>query len=119
MFFDDLDVATLRGLEHCGSKPLQPPRIVAWSSCYRAAGILAAPPFLSVQPALDRFSHGTRRASNLFIGFIDGSSPEVEREAKSRYCLQGQVRTLKVRPRMHPALFHVFEACDSPNRGTW
>ncbi|MBU1672199.1 MAG: transposase [Actinobacteria bacterium] len=85
----------------------------AWSSYSAIAGILAPPPFLSVQPVLDRFSHDTRRARNLFIDFIDGSSPEVESDVKARYYLQEPVRTIKARRRMRPALSEIFEDCDS------
>ncbi len=85
----------------------------AWSSYNATAGILAPLPFLSVQPVLERFSHDTRRARNLFIDFIDGSSLELERDVKSRYYLQEPVRTIKARPRTRPVLSEIFEGCDS------
>ena len=84
----------------------------AWSSYNATAGILPSPPFLSVQPLLDRFSYDTRRARNLYIDFIDGSSPEIEREVKSRYYLQEQVRTIKARPRLRPVLLDIFDGCE-------
>ncbi|MBU1669929.1 MAG: transposase [Actinobacteria bacterium] len=91
--------------DHPGSWP--------WSSYSAAAGILPPLPFLSVQPVLDRFSRDTRRARNLFIDFIDGCSPEVETDVKSRYYVQEPVRTIKERKRMRPVLSEIFECCDS------
>jgi putative transposase len=85
----------------------------AWSSYNATAGILDAPPFLSVQPVLDRFSRDPRRARNLFIDFIDSRSPEVESEINSKYYLQEPVRSIKARPRMRPVLSEIFEVDDS------
>ncbi len=84
-----------------------------WSSYNATAGILAPPPFLSVQPVLEHFSSDTRRARNLFIDFVDGSSPEVESDVKSRYYLREPVRTIKARPRVRPVLSDIFGVCES------
>ncbi|MBU1670217.1 MAG: transposase [Actinobacteria bacterium] len=84
-----------------------------WSSYGATAGITRGPEFLSVQPVLSLFSQDVRRARNTYIDFVSGSSPEVEREMKSRYYSSEPVTTCRVRERQRPTLFELFEGCDS------
>jgi REP element-mobilizing transposase RayT len=84
-----------------------------WSSYGATAGTTPAPEFLSVQPALSHFSQNERRARNTYIDFVSGSSPEVEREMKSRYYSSEPITTCKVRERQRPTLSELFEGCDS------
>jgi len=68
---------------------------------------------LSVGPVLSLFSRNARRARNTLIDFVSGSSPEVEREMKSRYYASEPVAACRVRERARPTLPELFEACDS------
>lgn len=85
----------------------------AWSSYNATAGIIPAPRFLSVQPVLALFSHDDRCARNTYIDFVSGSSPEVEREIKSRYYSSEPVTTGKIRERVCPTLASLLYGCDS------
>lgn len=84
-----------------------------WSSYGATAGIIPAPEFLSVRPVLALFSADDRRARNMYIDFISGLSPEVEREVKSRYYTSEPVGTSKTRERQRPTLRSLFESCES------
>ncbi|MFH1151475.1 MAG: hypothetical protein V1748_13480 [Actinomycetota bacterium] len=84
-----------------------------WSSHNATAGTVRGPEFLSVGPALSLFSTDERRARNTYIDFVSGSSPEVERDMKSRYYSSEPVTSCKVRQRTRPTLAELFEGCDS------
>lgn len=84
-----------------------------WSSYSATAGTIRSPEFLSVQPVLSLFSQDVRRAQNTYIDFVSGSSPEVEREMKSRYYSSEPVASCRVRERTRPTLSELFDGCDS------
>lgn len=84
-----------------------------WSSYGATAGTTRIPEFLSVRIALSLFSHDARRARNTYIDFVSGSSPEVEREMRSRYYSSEPVASCGVRERKRPTLPELFDGCDS------